>query len=104
MTKTRRQFSGLLKQTAESDSQEAPRIREAAGKRSRGHVQLSVLVPAEVRADLKMALPFDPAGRDLSELISDLVSTWLDSLPSGYQDVRPSRRQDVRLSRKRGGQ
>lgn len=68
--------------------------KEEIGKRARGHVQLSVLIPSGVRDDLRMAVNFDPSKRDISELVSDLITEWLDKLPSSYQAVRPSRRRD----------
>lgn len=76
-------------------ARESALTAEDVGKRARGHVQLSALVPPDVRDDLKVALALSFADhRDLSELITDLVSDWLDGLPSNFQNIRPSRRQN----------
>jgi hypothetical protein len=62
------------------------------GKRARGYVNLGFLLPIGLRDDLRVAVSLDPERRDLSELCSDLISDYLDTLPAGYQNIRPSRR------------
>lgn len=86
-------FKDLLPRQGKAETKPAD-TPPGEGKRRQGHIQLSVLIPPGVRDDLRMGINFDPDKRDLSELVTDLLTEWLDSLPSGYQDVRPSRRQD----------
>ncbi len=88
---TTRRFRAIIEKTVSAEN--ADETAEQ-GKRARGHVQISALIPPAVREDLKMGLAFDPQKRDLSELITDLLKDWADSLPAGYQSVRPSRRVD----------
>jgi len=94
-------FAGLVQQAKRPE--EAIRKRQQQGvdspegdigKRARGHVQVSALVPPQIRDDLKVALALDPDQRDLSDLITDLLTEWMDSLPSNFQAVRPSKRLD----------
>lgn len=86
-------FKGLLQRQGKAETKQAD-TPPGEGKRKQGHVQLCVLIPPGVRDDLRMGINFDPEKRDLSELVTDLLTAWMDSLPSSYQDVRPSRRQD----------
>jgi hypothetical protein len=84
-------FSELLQSQKGSDTAAKPRAQDMAGKRARGHIQISALIPPETRDDVKIGLALDPDRRDLSELITDLLNAWLDSLPENVQRARLSK-------------
>jgi hypothetical protein len=83
-------FSELL-QSQKDTKTATPRAQDMAGKRARGHIQISALIPPEIRDDVKIGLALDPERRDLSELITGLLNAWLDSLPENVQRARPSK-------------
>lgn len=90
MKKEKSRFAGLVGPSrSEQDERAAP--KDEAGKRARGYIQIGGLIPPDIRMDLRVALSLDPDGRDLSELLTDLLQEWLDSLPANVQAVRPSK-------------
>jgi hypothetical protein len=90
--KPQSRFAELLQSSKGADTATPrPRAQDEAGKRARGHIQISALIPPEVRDDVKVGLALDPERRDLSELITDLLNAWLDSLPENVQRARLSK-------------
>ena len=59
----------------------APKKRgRPAGKRSDpGYVQVTAYVPAELHHNIKVALLQERQGREFSELVAELLTSWLES-------------------------
>jgi hypothetical protein len=64
--------------------------KRGPGKRASGYVQIAGLIPPETRDDLTVALAFDK--RDLSELLTDLLTAWLDEQPSHVKEAIKAKR------------
>jgi hypothetical protein len=76
MKKNRPSLGAVLGSKTPAPEMSRPIHARAPGRRKAGCEQLNVLVPVDIKIQAKIRAIKD--GRDLSEIVTDLLSRWLE--------------------------